>query len=323
MSFQWPLALIGLLVVPGLVALYIVRERRRAQDVARFTSPALFPNMVDASPGWGRHLPLAVLLVALSAMVVGVARPHAMVSVKREEATVILAIDVSLSMRSKDVRPSRLMAARRAAASFLEQLPKRFRVGVVGFAGRAFVALPPTEERTLARQALASLRPGEGTSLGDAVALATQLIRRQRASDGTIPPAAVLLISDGAQMSGRTTPTVAALKARAAHVPVYTVVLGTDDGVVTVDLGGGVGGFKAQIRVPPSPDTLRQVARISGGKFFTARNDARLRQIYERLGSRLGHRRESREITDVFAGGSAALLLFGGALSALWFRRVP
>ncbi len=320
MSFQWPLALLGLVVVPALAVLYVRRERHRSEDVARFTTPALLPNLVESAPGWRRHLPLAVLLVALSAMVVGVARPHAKVSVQREEATVILAIDVSLSMRSKDVRPSRLMAARNAARAFLEQLPKKFRVGVVGFSGRAFVAVPPTEDRALARQALASLRPGEGTSLGDAVALGTRIVRRQRASDGTVPPAAILLISDGAQMSGRTTPTEAALRAKATHIPVYTVVVGTENGVVTVQLAGG---FQAQIRVPPSPETLRQVARVSGGQFFTARNDERLRGIYESLGSRLGHRRESREITDLFAGGSAALLLFGGALSALWFRRVP
>jgi Ca-activated chloride channel homolog len=319
-SFEWPLALVGLLLVPALAALYVWRERRRTKDVARFTTPALLPNLVDSAPGWRRHAPLAVLLVALTAMLVGVARPHANVSVQREEATVILALDVSLSMRADDVRPTRLRAARAAARGFLEQLPNKFRVGVVGFSGRAFVAVPPTENRALARQALASLRPGEGTSLGDAVALATQLVRRQRAGDGTIPPAAVLLISDGAQMSGTTSPTEAALKARAAHMPVYTVLVGTENGVISVPLAGG---FKAQIRVPPSPETLREVARVSGGQFFTARNDARLRNIYERLGSRLGHRRESREITDLFAGGSGALLLVGGALSALWFRRVP
>jgi Ca-activated chloride channel family protein len=321
-SFQWPLALLGLLLVPALAVLYVWRERRRSKDVARFTTPALLPNLVDSAPGWRRHVPLVVLLVALTAMLVGIARPHARVSVQREEATVILAIDVSLSMTSKDVKPTRLLAARAAARAFLERLSKKFRVGVVGFSGRAFVAVPPTENRALVQQALTSLRPGEGTSLGDAVALATQLVRRQRADDGTVPPAAVLLISDGAQMSGTTSPTEAASKARAAHIPVYTVVVGTDDGVITVPLAGA-GGFQAQIRVPPSPETLREVARISGGRFFTARNDTRLRTIYEKLGSRLGHRRESREITDLFAGGSGALLLVGGALSALWFRRVP
>ena len=130
----------------------------------------------------------------------------------------------------------------------------------------------------------------------------------------------MLVISDGAQMSGRTTPQAAAQKARARHVPVYTVVVGTQDGVVEVPLAGGL---HAQLRVPPRPDTLQQLARATGGQFFTATNDVRVREVYQRLGSQLGSRRESREITDYFAGGSAALLLFGGGLSALWFRRVP
>jgi Ca-activated chloride channel family protein len=319
-SFQWPLALVGLVVVPVLVALYVLRERRRTDFAARFTTPALLPNLVDAAPSWRRHLPLSVLLVALTAMVVGVARPHATVSVKREQATVILAIDTSLSMSAQDVKPTRLQAARNAARTFLERIPSKYRVAIVGFAGRAYVALPPTEDRTLARAALRTLHPAEGTSLGDAVALATKLARRQRASDGTVPPSAILVISDGSQQSGRTSAAAAAVRARSAHIPVYSVLIGTQDGVITVTLAGG---FQAQMRVPPSPETLRMLAQVTGGHFFTAPNAAALRQVYERLGSRLGSRKESREITDVFAGGSAALLLVGGALSALWFRRVP
>jgi Ca-activated chloride channel family protein len=319
-TFEWPVALVGLVAVPALVALYFLRERRRTEFVARFTTPALLPNLVDSAPSWRRHLPLAVLLVALTAMVVGVARPHATVSVPREEATVILALDTSLSMRAKDVRPTRLAAARGAARAFLDKIPKKFRVGVVGFSGRAAIALPPTDDRLLARQALNSLRPGEGTALGDAVSLGVQLGRRQRAKDGTVPPTAILVLSDGANMSGRTTPDAAAQQARALHIPVYAVVVGTDNGVVTVSLTGG---YRAQIRVPPSPETLRRLTRATGGQFFTASNDVGLRQVYKKLGSRLGHRRQSREITDFFAGGSAALLLVGGAMSALWFRRVP
>jgi Ca-activated chloride channel homolog len=319
-TFEWPVALVGLVVVPALMALYILRERRRTEFAARFTTPALLPNLVDSAPSWRRHLPLAVLLVALTAMVVGVARPHATVSVPREEATVILALDTSLSMRAKDVRPTRLAAARGAARAFLDKIPKKFRVGVVGFSGRAAIALPPTDDRLLARQALNALRPGEGTALGDAVSLGVQLGRRQRVKDGTVPPTAILVISDGANMSGRTTPDAAAQQARSLHIPVYAVVVGTDNGVVTVSLTGG---YRAQIRVPPSPETLRRLTRATGGQFFTASNDAGLRQVYEKLGSRLGHRRQSREITDFFAGGSAALLLVGGAMSALWFRRVP
>jgi Ca-activated chloride channel homolog len=319
-SFQSPLALIGLVLVPVLVGLYVVRERRRQSYTTRFTTLGLLPNLVDAAPRWRRHLPLALLMVALAAMIVGVARPHASVSVQREEATVLIAIDSSLSMSSQDIRPSRLIAAQRAAQAFVETMPKKFRVGVIGFTGRAYVAVPPTEERGLVRSALKSLRSGQGTALGDAVALGNRLARAERTSDGTIPPTAMLVISDGAQMSGRTTPEAAAAQARSLHIPVYTVVVGTPDGVVNVPLAGG---YQAQLRVPPSPETLRSVARLTGGQFFTAPDQDHLRQIYEKLGSRLGHRRESREITDLFAGGSAAFLLFGGALSAFWFRRVP
>jgi Ca-activated chloride channel family protein len=129
----------------------------------------------------------------------------------------------------------------------------------------------------------------------------------------------VLLISDGMRMGGRAAPVAAARRARALGVPVYTVLVGTPNGTVQETLTGG---FRATIRVPPSPATLRQIAQITRGRFFTAMNDTRLREVYEKLGSRLGHREESREVTDFFAGGSAALLLAGGALSMLWFKRI-
>jgi Ca-activated chloride channel homolog len=319
-TFEWPLALVGLLIVPILVGLYVWRDRRRTEYAARFTTPGLLPNLVDASPRWRRHLPLAVLLIALTAMVVGVARPHAMMSVKREEATAILVLDTSLSMGADDVKPTRLEAARREARAFLDELPSKYRVAIVGFSGRAYVALPPTDDRELAVQALRNLHTAEGTSLGDAVALSTRIAGRQRASDGSKPPAAIVVISDGAQMSGRTSPAAAALQARQAHVPVYAVLVGTQNGVINANLPGGL---QAAIRVPTSPQTLRLGAQATGGRFFPASDARQLRTVYQHLGSRLGSRRESREVTDLFAGGSAALLLLGGSLSALWFRRVP
>ena len=135
-----------------------------------------------------------------------------------------------------------------------------------------------------------------------------------------IPPESILLISDGARDGGATTPTQAAKRARRAHVPVYTVLVGTKDGTVVETLTGG---FRQIVHVPPSPKTLKQLASNTRGRFFSATSDSRLRDVYERLGSRLGHHRQQREISDVFAGGSAGLLLLGGALSMLWFRRVP
>lgn len=320
MSFEWPTALLGLVVVPALVVLYVVGERRRRAAAARFANPALLPNVVDRAPGRLRFVPLAVFLAALTAMVVGVARPHAVVTVPREEATVVLAVDVSRSMKAADVQPTRLGAARNAAKAFLEKVPAKFRVGVVSFGTRATVAVPPTTDRTLVRAALDALKPGEGTALGDAVVLGTQLGRRQRARDGAIPPTSMLLISDGARDGGRTSPQAAARRAKAIRVPVYTVVVGTRDGVVEETLTGG---FKRTIRVPPSPQTLQQLARSTGGESFSATNDERLTKVYEDLGSRLGKRKQDREVTDAFAGGSAVLLLAGGALSAFLFRRVP
>ena len=320
MSFQWPLALVGLIAVPLLLALYVSRDRDRVVFARRFGNPALLPNLVDRTPSWRRHLPFAVLLAALGAMVVGVARPHATISVRREEATVLLDVDVSRSMTATDVKPSRLGAARFAAEAFLRRIPKKFRLGVVSIGTRATVAVPPTADRQLATRALRSLRPSEGTAIGDGLALSVRLAKRERASDGSIPPTAVLLISDGAQQGGATPLEAAVQQAKAAHIPIYAILVGTESGTVTVTMTGG---FNAVVRVPPNPEALSQMAAATGGRFFTVRNDARLREVYERLGSHLGNRNESRELTDVFAGGSALLLLAGGALSMLWFRRVP
>jgi Ca-activated chloride channel family protein len=318
-TFDWPLALLALLLIPVLVVLYVLRERRRADFASGFANPALLPNVIDRAPGWRRHLPLILGLLGLTAIVLGVARPHATVDVKREEATIVLAIDVSRSMKADDVEPTRLNAARNAAKAFLGEVPEKYRVGVVSFATRAVVGVVPTEDRSLVEASLDTLSPGEGTAIGDAVALSTRVGQpRQQADQDDSPPRSILLISDGARDGGAVDPQVAARRAKQLKVPVYTVLVGTEDGVVEETLTGG---FRQIIRVPPSPDTLRDIARLSGGEFFTATDAKGLERVYEELGSRLGTRKESREIGDYFAGGAAAFLLAGGALSALWFRR--
>ena len=319
MRLESPWALAALVLLPILIGVYVARERRRERFASRWASPSLLPNLVDRGPGRLRHLPLAVVLVALAALIVGVARPHATVSVPREEATVLIAIDVSRSMCATDVRPTRLAAAQLAAYAFVRKVPEKYRIGVIGFGSNATVAIAPTTDRELVREAIGSLKTGEGTALGDAVLLAATLGRRLRTSDGAVPPMSVLLISDGAREGGRTAPRPAAQRARRLNVPVYTVVLGTANGVVQNTLTGG---YREIIRVPPNPSTLRMVARITRGRFFSSLQDEGLSAVYEELRSRLGHRKESREVTDVFAGGSALLLLVGGALSAFWFRRV-
>jgi Ca-activated chloride channel family protein len=318
LSFERPLALIALVAIPGLVALWRVQERRRAADATRFSTAALIPNLLPSLPGRRRLIPLGLLLLALTALIVGTARPHANVSVPRKEATIVLAVDISRSMTATDVRPTRLAAARNAADAFLSRVPKEYNIAIVGFGTRAYVALPPTADRTLAHDALASLNPSEGTAIGDAVLLAVRLGTKQRTSGGAVPPTSVLLISDGARDGGQTAPDVAARRARASNIPVSTVLVGTANGVVENKL---VGGYVERIRVPPSPGTLAAIAKTSGGQFFRARTADALTQVYKKLAARVGHKTQNRQITDLFAGGAIVLLLAGGGLSALWFRR--
>lgn len=319
MSFEHPLALLALAAVPALAGLWLWHERRHVAAAARFSNLALLPNLVSRRPGRRRYVPLALLLLALTALVVGTARPHADLTVPRKSATVVLAVDISRSMTATDVAPTRFDAARNAAYAFLAKVPKAYNVALVAFGSRAFVAVPPTLDRDLVATALSELKPGEGTAIGDAVRIAAQLGQTQRAIDGVVPPTTVLLISDGAPDGGRTTATAGAKRAKALHVPVSTVLVGTANGVVTAQL---VGGYTEQIRVPPSPGTLQTIAQISGGQFFRARTSAAVKQVYERLATRIGHRTENREITDMFAGGAIVLLLLGGGLSAFWFRRI-
>jgi len=319
-TFEQPLVLVALVVVPAAAGLWLANERRRRRSAAVFTSLALLPNLVDRSPGRLRLVPVALFLVALTFLIVGFARPHANITVPRHEATVVLAIDVSRSMQAQDVAPSRMVAAQRAAGAFLDEIPSTYAVAVVGFGTRAFVALPPTQDRSLARQALADLAPSEGTAIGDAVSLAAKLGLRQRAADGTVPPESVLLLSDGARDGGRVSTATAEKQAKALHVPVSTVLLGTPNGVVQEQLTGG---YTVQIRVPPSPGTLAQIARATGGEFFRAGSPAALASVYRHLATRIGHTTENREITDLFALGALVLLLAGGAVSMLWLRRVP
>jgi Ca-activated chloride channel family protein len=319
-TFTWPLALLALVLVPLLAVAWIWWERRRRASQAAFGNPDLLPNVVDRDPGRLRALPLALLLAALAAMIIGVARPHATVSVPREEATIVLAVDVSRSMKATDVEPTRLDAARAAAKEFLAQVPEKFRVGVVSFATRAAVAVPPTQDRALVEDALDSLRPGEGTAIGDAVALSLRLGATGTGTGEQPPPRAIVLLSDGSRDGGRIDPTAAARQARQQGVPIYGVLVGTPQGTVEETLTGG---YRRIIRVPPSPETLQQMSGSTGGQFFAAPDAGALSKVYKDLGSRLGRRSERREITDVFAGAAAALLLVAGSVSALLFRSVP
>jgi Ca-activated chloride channel family protein len=319
-TFDRPLYLVVLLAVPAVAVAYVVWDQRRRTHAARFATPALYPNVVARSPGRLRHVPVIVLLLALTVLLTGFARPRATISVKRKEATILLALDVSRSMTASDVKPTRLGAAQAAARRFLEDVPERYRVGVVTFATRANVVAAPTQDRELAAAALSQTRAGEGTALGEAIVLSLRAAGRVRTADGQSPPASILLISDGAQTVGDVRPVQAAQRARRAGVPIFTVALGTPDGIVERKLTGG---FTERIRVPPDPASLRQIARASSGAFFPAPDEEELRRVYDELGSRVGNRDKDAEITVAFAGGGMVLLLLAGALSTVLFRRLP
>jgi Ca-activated chloride channel homolog len=318
-TFARPVALAALVVIPVLAVLWLLQDSRRQRGASAFTNLALLPNLVDRAPGRLRLVAPALFLVALAALVVGFARPHAKVQVPRHEATVVLAMDVSRSMQAHDVAPTRMVAAERAAGAFLARLPDTYSVAVVAFGSHAYVAVPPTRDRALVEQALGDLTPGDGTAIGDAVVLSAQLGKRQKPVDGVVPPESVLVLSDGAPDGGRTSAAAAVKAARLLHVPVSTVLVGTTGGVVTHKLTGG---YTAQIHVPPSPGTLQLIARGTGGTFFRAQSAAALDAVYKNLATRIGHRTENREITDLFVVGALVLLLAGGVFSVVRFRRV-
>ncbi len=322
MSFDAPLALLGLLAIPIVVALLVVGERRRKEQAARFGTPALVASFAPPPRRIRRLLPFVLAIAALTTLIVGVARPRATLSVPRREATVILAIDTSRSMSATDVRPSRLAAALSAARAFFATAPSGYAVGIVTFSTRASLILRPTTDRDAARSALDQIRLSSGTALGDAIDRSVAAARpggvAQQPSPKAAAPATVLLLSDGAQTSGGRAPLAAAAQAKKIGVPVNTVALGTRDAVVAVPLPNGL---KERVTVSPDTRTLREVARISGGRYSAAPTAARLEQVYRDLGSRMGKKREEREVTAAFAGVGAVLLLVASGLSLAWTRR--
>ena len=223
-------------------------------------------------------------------------------------------------MAATDVQPSRLAAALAAGRAFLKEAPRSYAVGILTFSTHATLVLKPTTDRGAARSALDEIRLGSGTALGEGIEQSV-LAARPGVASGAIPPpdvvpATVLLLSDGEQTTGNRTPTAATATAKRLRVPVSTVAFGTRDAVVEVPLPGGL---KERVTVTPDARTLRAVAQATGGRFYQAASAEQLRQVYRQLGSRLGHRKESREITAAFGGAGALLLL--AASGSRWCGR--
>jgi Ca-activated chloride channel family protein len=340
-SFAWPIALLGLLIVPAALLLYWQMQRRRANYAVRFTNLDLLANVVDRSPAWRRHIPTALYMVALAALVLALARPEMTRSVPKEEATVVLVVDVSGSMNAVDVQPTRLAAAQHAAHLLLDKLPEKFQVSLIAFANGVQLVAPPTTDRDLVRNGIDRLRAAGGTAMGDAIMMAVDVARPLALGDGQpvpqtpsqpgatpAPPAAaaydresvIILLSDGANTVGQYQPLEAAAEAVARNIPIFTIALGTPSG--TVDVPDNTGRLR-RVAVPPDEETLKIISAQTGGRFFSAPTARQLDEIYNDLGSRIGYEQEKREVTAAFAGIAALFLVMGGALSAWWFNRFP
>jgi Ca-activated chloride channel family protein len=343
MTFASPELLLGLLLVPIALVLYLLVQRRRARYVVRFTNVDLLSNLVPRAPRWRRHVPTALYLAAVAALAIALAKPSAVVNVPREEATVMLAMDVSRSMIATDVSPTRLDAAKQAAETFVKQLPATFRVGLVAFSTDARLVVAPTADRAQLQQALENLQADGGTALGDAIVVSLQATADARtASTGTATPSpsaspapsastsadpeqpplvATVLLSDGANSTGATEPLDAASQAAAANMPVYAIALGTQDG--TVDVQDPQTGQMRTLNVPPDTQTLAAIAETTGGRYFEAPTSEDLAQVYESLGSKVGYTQQEQEVTQWFAAAALLLVLGGAGLAALWFNRIP
>jgi Ca-activated chloride channel family protein len=327
MTFSHPWWLLLLLGVAVLVGGYLVLLRRRRRDTVRFTNLALLEQVAPRRPGWYRHLPAAALITALAVLAVALAGPMAEAKVPRNRATVVLIIDVSLSMQATDVEPSRLAAAQSAAKSFADQLTPGINLGLVAFAGTAAVLVSPTVDRTAVKRAVDGLRLSESTATGEAIFAAMQSIdtfsRAVAAADAEgPPPARIVLMSDGKQTvpgpDGETEPRgsfTAAKTAADAGIPVSTISFGTEYGSIEIE------GDRTSVAVDDA--SMQQIAQLSGGQFFTAATEEELRQVYAELGEQIGYEVRRVDVSRPWLAGGALLLVVGLGGGIALGRRLP
>ena len=327
MSFDRPLALLALALLPAIVVGFVLVRRRRTRYAVRFTNVEVLRGVTPRLSSRREAAVGGLLLAVLALLCVALARPHVNRVSPVENATVVLVVDTSRSMLAGDITPSRLEAAKAAARTFLDRVPDRLRVGLVTFAGEPTVAAVPTHDRALLHASVDAINPfqsgGGGTAIGDALARSVELAResfRERGgteapSTGTISGVTILFLSDGRQFRGILPPEAGAALAKRAGIPVYTVALGTDD----PSEQAGVFGF-AQT---PDRETLRAIAKTTGGEYFAARSAGALSAAYDNLGSRLGRAKQRTEVTFLVVAVAALALTGAVLLSRLWAPALP
>jgi Ca-activated chloride channel family protein len=334
-TFSSPYFLLLLLLAPATLAVSLWLDRRRARYAVAFTNLDVLASVAPRRRRWYRWLPLALFLLAVGAAAGAVARPRATVSVPSQQATIVLLVDVSGSMRANDVKPSRLGAAQVAMDEFVDKVPKRVRVGLVSFSTEPDVLVAPTIDRGLMHEGLDELVPEAGTAIGDGIDVAARLAAASvahapRGKDGKLP-AAVILLSDGAQTRGVLTPLQGAGRARTAGIRVFTIALGTNGGTLGLGPFGGYGygygglGNPGGLRraLQPDPTTLRRIAELTGGVAFRAKSAANVQAVYRSLGSNIVRHSVRREVSSWFAGAAALLLLGAVGLGRLTGERLP
>jgi Ca-activated chloride channel family protein len=341
MKFLWPQALWLLLVLPAAVAAYIAVVRRKGRSAVRYAGLALLPGASGPGPRFRRHLPPALFLVALALAIVAIARPVAVVTLPSQQETVILAMDVSGSMRATDVKPTRIAAAQEAARAFVADAPRTMRIGVVAFAATASVVQPPTQSREDVVAAIDRFQLQRGTAIGSGVLIALKTIfptveidlrgQRPRAQSldpphdagqappkpvapGSYPNAAIILLSDGQATTGPD-PAEAARVAAERGVRVFTIGIGTPAGEVL-----GVEGWSMRVRL--DEEALKSIASVTRGEYYRAETAQDLKQVYRALNSRIAFEKRETEVGALFAAAAAVVATLSAALSLLWFNRL-
>ncbi|HEY9482494.1 MAG TPA: VWA domain-containing protein [Micromonosporaceae bacterium] len=312
--FLQPLWLLAAIPVLLLAGVYVWRTLHRRAYAMKFTNVDLLKTIAPKGLGWRRHVPAVAFILTLLVLSAALARPSVDTKQPLERATIMLAIDVSLSMESSDVAPTRIRAAQAAAEEFVRTLPTSYNVGLVAFAKTADVLVSPTKDRTSISQAIDGLQLQEATATGEAVFTCLSAIQSVPADGASgAPPARIVLLSDGYRTAGRPIEE-AAQAAATAKVPVSTIAFGTDNG--TVDIEG-----ETQ-RVPVDRPSLQELAQLTHGHFYEAATLTELKQVYQDMGSSIGFKTVPREVTQWYVGAALLFAFAAAGMSLLWTSRM-